>query len=284
MPPRTRETRDRHRGRHGSARGPPGRCWGGDGHGNQGTRGSCPPASRDVAPRSQRSPPPPRPAPRARGLRALPRAARRGNRPRRALARLPRARARRLRRPRRGHRPPPARRRYARAVDELEHPVTGAPHDVHGAAGPAAWAFPCGSRQGPAPGLRRPAPALQCRLPQARTSRRGWRTPWRGVTSRRGVRAGGGQPAARDPRARLLPPRARACNRANLDSAVSIHSVEHFLGDSRASTADVRPPPTSTGRQVLVIGGGPGGLSAAYQLARLGHAARSSTRATSPAG
>lgn len=63
-----------------------------------------------------------------------------------------------------------------------------------------------------------------------------------------------------------------ACNRIELDGAVSIHSVERYLGDlaiERGWTFD--QPKYSTGRRVLIIGAGPSGLSAAYQLAKLGH-------------
>ncbi len=63
-----------------------------------------------------------------------------------------------------------------------------------------------------------------------------------------------------------------ACNRAHLDSAVSIHAVERFLGDTaieRGWAPDQAAAPT--GRRVLVIGAGPSGLSAAYHLRLAGH-------------
>ena len=62
------------------------------------------------------------------------------------------------------------------------------------------------------------------------------------------------------------------CNRAELDSAVSIHSVERFLGDLAVENGWALPMPSAhTGKRVLVVGAGPSGLSAAYHLARRGH-------------
>ncbi len=63
-----------------------------------------------------------------------------------------------------------------------------------------------------------------------------------------------------------------ACNRGKLDSSVSIHAVERFLGDLALQENwqfEVGAP--SSGKRVLVVGAGPSGLSAAYHLARLGH-------------
>ncbi len=62
------------------------------------------------------------------------------------------------------------------------------------------------------------------------------------------------------------------CNRAQLDSAVSIHAVERFLGDLALERGWTLPtPPVTSGKRVLVVGAGPSGLSAAYHLARRGH-------------
>jgi NADPH-dependent glutamate synthase beta subunit-like oxidoreductase len=75
------------------------------------------------------------------------------------------------------------------------------------------------------------------------------------------------------------------CNRANLDSAVSIHAVERSLGDlalERGWMFD--PPPAPSGKRVLVIGAGPSGLSAAYHLARLGHEVEIRDAGSEPGG
>lgn len=63
-----------------------------------------------------------------------------------------------------------------------------------------------------------------------------------------------------------------ACNRQALDSAVSIHAVERFLGDLALREGWSLPDDAApSGRRVLIVGAGPSGLSAAYQLARMGH-------------
>ncbi len=63
------------------------------------------------------------------------------------------------------------------------------------------------------------------------------------------------------------------CNRGQVDDSVGIHGVERFLGDEAIRRGWTLPGPAeSSGKRVLVVGAGPSGLSAAYQLVRAGHA------------
>lgn len=75
------------------------------------------------------------------------------------------------------------------------------------------------------------------------------------------------------------------CNRAELDSSVSIHAVERFLGDQAAVHGWTMPAAAAaTGKRVLVVGAGPSGLSAAYHLTRLGHAVEVHEAGAMPGG
>jgi NADPH-dependent glutamate synthase beta subunit-like oxidoreductase len=62
------------------------------------------------------------------------------------------------------------------------------------------------------------------------------------------------------------------CNRARVDDAVGINSVERFLGDEALKRGwSFAAPTVESGQRVLVVGAGPSGMSAAYHLRRLGH-------------
>jgi NADPH-dependent glutamate synthase beta subunit-like oxidoreductase len=76
-----------------------------------------------------------------------------------------------------------------------------------------------------------------------------------------------------------------ACNRAELDSAVGINSVERFLGDEAIRQGWQLPAPgRDTGKRVLVVGAGPSGLSAAYHLRQLGHTVEIHEAGAQPGG
>jgi NADPH-dependent glutamate synthase beta subunit-like oxidoreductase/Pyruvate/2-oxoacid:ferredoxin oxidoreductase delta subunit len=63
------------------------------------------------------------------------------------------------------------------------------------------------------------------------------------------------------------------CNRNEVEDFVGINSVEHFLGEWAIEHGLKFPvAEQQTGKTVAVVGGGPAGLSVAYQLARKGHA------------
>ncbi|MCB9915545.1 MAG: 2-oxoacid:acceptor oxidoreductase family protein [Planctomycetes bacterium] len=61
------------------------------------------------------------------------------------------------------------------------------------------------------------------------------------------------------------------CNRKEYDGSVNIRGIERWIGD-RVRLAPERVERRADAKRVAVIGGGPAGLSAAYELAKLGHA------------
>ena len=62
------------------------------------------------------------------------------------------------------------------------------------------------------------------------------------------------------------------CNRNEVEDHVGINSVEHYLGEWAIKNGlKYKAPDRRTGKKVAVIGGGPAGLSCAYQLALRGH-------------
>jgi len=62
------------------------------------------------------------------------------------------------------------------------------------------------------------------------------------------------------------------CNRNHIDTTVSIHAVERFIGDEAIKQKwPIQYVAEETGKKILVVGAGPSGLSAAYHLTRMGH-------------
>lgn len=60
------------------------------------------------------------------------------------------------------------------------------------------------------------------------------------------------------------------CRRNMMDNAVNIRGLKRYAAD-HAGDVPVPAPAPSTGKKVAVIGGGPGGISAAYYLSLMGH-------------
>jgi len=63
------------------------------------------------------------------------------------------------------------------------------------------------------------------------------------------------------------------CNRNDVEEYVGINAVEQFIGDNAIDKGYGFQPGADTGKKVAIIGGGPAGLAAAYQLRRMGHSA-----------
>jgi len=64
------------------------------------------------------------------------------------------------------------------------------------------------------------------------------------------------------------------CRRGMLDEPVNINHLKRFAADYELKSQKHIVPPLApeSGKRVAILGGGPGGLSAAYYLRRLGHA------------
>jgi len=64
-----------------------------------------------------------------------------------------------------------------------------------------------------------------------------------------------------------------ACRRHLVDEPISIGTIKEFVADADMENGKAYTPPVDspTGKKVAIIGGGPGGLSAAYFLRQKGH-------------
>jgi NADPH-dependent glutamate synthase beta subunit-like oxidoreductase len=62
------------------------------------------------------------------------------------------------------------------------------------------------------------------------------------------------------------------CNRNHVEDYVGINAVEQYIGDYALEQNFAFEAGADTGKRVVIVGGGPAGLSAAYQLRRKGHA------------
>jgi len=61
------------------------------------------------------------------------------------------------------------------------------------------------------------------------------------------------------------------CNRNKVEDTVGINAVEQYIGDYALEQKFTFQAGPDSGKRVAIVGGGPAGLSAAYQLRRKGH-------------
>ncbi|MBT7308729.1 MAG: NAD(P)-binding protein [Gammaproteobacteria bacterium] len=63
------------------------------------------------------------------------------------------------------------------------------------------------------------------------------------------------------------------CNRNEVEDFVGINSIDQYIGDSALEAELGFEVGEESGKKVAIVGGGPAGLAAAYQLRKLGHGA-----------
>jgi NADPH-dependent glutamate synthase beta subunit-like oxidoreductase/CO/xanthine dehydrogenase FAD-binding subunit len=78
----------------------------------------------------------------------------------------------------------------------------------------------------------------------------------------------------------------QACNRREFDEAVSVRSIERFMGDYIIENQPeiIGQPENDTGKKIAIVGSGPAGLSASFYLRKSGHRVTVFEKMTKPGG